>query len=424
MIIVLIVLFVLFALGVPIAYTLGLTGVVAILTVGTIKMEIIPLTMFNGAQSYTLIAIPLFMLMGEIMNKSSISTRLIDFACALVGFVRGGLGMAAILTGTVMAAISGSAVADAAALGSILIPQMEKKGYGKPFATATVSAAATLASMIPPSINMILYAVIAGVSISQLFIAGVIPGLLIALLFMVVVWFFAKKVGVQADAKPNFGEIGRTFAKAFWGLLLPIVVVGGILGGFFTPTEAGAIGVVYALFLGAIVYREFSMQDFFASLIGATKQTAIVILMVSTSSLLGWYISQQMIPQQLAEFMLGISSSKYVVLAMSVIILLIAGMFLQASPLIVMLIPIVAPLVGSVGIDLVVFGVIACIALCIGQISPPVASVLMTTTGIAQIGMEKIILWILPMIGVMLLVLILVAVFPEVALWLPRVLNV
>lgn len=199
--IVVLILFALFAIGVPIAYTLGLTGVAAMLLAGGIKLEVVPLMMFSGANAYTLVAILLFMLMGEIMNRSSISTRLIDFACAIVGFIRGGLGMATILTGTVMAAISGSATADAAALGSILIPQMEKKGYSKLFAASTVSAAATLASMIPPSINMILYAVIAGCSISSLFIAGIIPGLLMSGSFIVLVYVFAKKEGLVAEGK-------------------------------------------------------------------------------------------------------------------------------------------------------------------------------------------------------------------------------
>lgn len=422
--IVVLILFALFAIGVPIAYTLGLTGVAAILLAGGIKLEVVPLMMFNGANTYTLVAIPLFMLMGEIMNRSSISSRLIDFACSIVGFVRGGLGMATIMTGTVMAAISGSATADAAALGSILIPQMEKKGYSKPFAAATVSAAATLASMIPPSINMILYAVIAGCSISALFVAGIIPGLLMSATFIFLVWIFAKKEGLMAEGRLNVSEICRTFKHAILGLLLPIIVVGGILFGFFTPTEAGAVGVAYSLLIGVFVYREFRIKDIIPSLKGAARQTAVVVIMVGTSSILGWFISQQRIPQTLAETMLGISNNPYVIMFMAVIIILIAGMFLQATPLIVMILPILTPMVGSVGWDLVQFGVIACIALCIGQISPPVASVLMTTMGIAQIGVDKLLPYILPVIGMMIIVLTVVVIFPQLALWLPNIMAI
>lgn len=419
--IVVIILFALFAVGVPIAYTLGLTGIFAMYMVGGTSLAVVPMMMFSGANAYTLVAIPLFMLMGEIMNKSGISNRLIDFASSIIGFIRGGLGIATVMTGTVMAAISGSATADAAALGSILIPQMEKRGYKKGFAASIVSSGATLASMIPPSINMILYAVIAGCSISQLFIAGVIPGLIMSGSFMLLVYFFARKEGMTPEGKFQLHLVGKAFWRAIWGLVLPIIVIGGILLGYFTPTEAGAIGVVYSLLVGMFVYREFKVVDLVPCLKGAARQTSIVMLMVATSSILGWFISQQRIPQNLATSMLSISENPYVIMAMAVIVILIAGMFLQASPLIVMILPILTPMVESVGWDLIQFGVIACIALCIGQVSPPVASVLMTTMGIANCNLDKVLPYILPVMGVMLIVLILVVVLPPLALWLPSV---
>lgn len=410
---------ILFALGVPIAYTLGMTGLVAILTVGTIKLEIVPLMVFNGATTYTLVAIPLFILMGQIMNHSSLAVRLIDFASAIVGFIRGGLAMTTVMAGMMMAAISGSSVADAAALGSVLIPQMEKRGYGKSLAVSSVSAAATLAAIIPPSTNLIMYAVIAGVSVTDVFIAGVIPGLCIGLGLMVVIYIFALKMNLpveQAFAIPN---IVKQFKRAGLCLLLPLLVIGGIIFGFFTPTEAGAFGVVYALFLGVVVYRELSFKQLINALKAASRQTSVVLIMVSTSALLGWYVTQQQIPQQLAEFMLGISTNKYIILLMVNILILIAGMFLQAAPLIIMLVPMVAPLVAGVGVNLVQFGVIMGVALCIGQITPPVASVLMTTCGIGEISMEKTLNTLLPMIGVLILVLIIASVLPSFSLWLP-----
>lgn len=410
---------ILFALGVPIAYTLGMTGLVAILTVGTIKLEIVPLMVFNGATTYTLVAIPLFILMGQIMNHSSLAVRLIDFASAIVGFIRGGLAMTTVMAGMMMAAISGSSVADAAALGSVLIPQMEKRGYGKSLAVSSVSAAATLAAIIPPNTNLIMYAVIAGVSVTDVFIAGVIPGLCIGLGLMVVIYIFALKMNLpveQAFAIPN---IVKQFKRAGLCLLLPLLVIGGIIFGFFTPTEAGAFGVVYALFLGAVVYREISFKNLVNALKAASRQTSVVLIMVSTSALLGWYVTQQQIPQQLAEFMLGISTDKYIILLMVNILILIAGMFLQAAPLIIMLVPMVAPLVAGVGVNLVQFGVIMGVALCIGQITPPVASVLMTTCGIGEISMEKTLNTLLPMIGVLILVLIIASVLPSFSLWLP-----
>ncbi|NLP43490.1 MAG: TRAP transporter large permease [Peptococcaceae bacterium] len=410
---------ILFALGVPIAYTLGMTGLVAILTVGTIKLEIVPLMVFNGATTYTLVAIPLFILMGQIMNHSSLAVRLIDFASAIVGFIRGGLAMTTVMAGMMMAAISGSSVADAAALGSVLIPQMEKRGYGKSLAVSSVSAAATLAAIIPPSTNLIMYAVIAGVSVTDVFIAGVIPGVCIGLGLMVVIYIFALKMNLpveQAFAIPN---IVKQFKRAGLCLLLPLLVIGGIIFGFFTPTEAGAFGVVYALSLGVVVYRELSFKQLINALKAASRQTSVVLIMVSTSALLGWYVTQQQIPQQLAEFMLGISTNKYIILLMVNILILIAGMFLQAAPLIIMLVPMVAPLVAGVGVNLVQFGVIMGVALCIGQITPPVASVLMTTCGIGEISMEKTLNTLLPMIGVLILVLIIASVLPSFSLWLP-----
>lgn len=419
--VVVVILFLLFAVGIPIAYTLGLTGIFAMYVVGGTSLAVVPMMMFSGANAYTLVAIPLFMLMGEIMNKSGISNRLIDFASSIIGFIRGGLGIATIMTGTVMAAISGSATADAAALGSILIPQMEKRGYKKGLAASVVSSGATLASMIPPSINMILYAVIAGCSISQLFIAGVIPGLIMSGSFMLMVYIFAKKDGLSSEGKFRLTLVFQSFRRAILGLVLPIIAIGGILFGFFTPTEAGAVGVVYALLLGVFVYREFKVGDIFPCLKGAARQTSIVMLMVATSSILGWFISQQRIPQNLATSMLSVSDNPYIIMAMAVIVILIAGMFLQASPLIVMILPILTPMVESVGWDLIQFGVIACIALCIGQVSPPVASVLMTTMGIANCNLDKVLPYILPIIGVMVLVLILVVLIPPLALWLPSI---
>jgi C4-dicarboxylate transporter DctM subunit len=410
---------ILFALGVPIAYTLGMTGLVAILTVGTIKLEIVPLMVFNGATTYTLVAIPLFILMGQIMNHSSLAVRLIDFASAIVGFIRGGLAMTTVMAGMMMAAISGSSVADAAALGSVLIPQMEKRGYGKSLAVSSVSAAATLAAIIPPSTNLIMYAVIAGVSVTDVFIAGVIPGVCIGLGLMVVIYIFALKMNLPVEETFAIPNIVKQFKRAGLCLLLPLLVIGGIIFGFFTPTEAGAFGVVYALFLGVVVYRELSFKQLINALKAASRQTSVVLIMVSTSALLGWYVTQQQIPQQLAEFMLGISTNKYIILLMVNILILIAGMFLQAAPLIIMLVPMVAPLVAGVGVNLVQFGVIMGVALCIGQITPPVASVLMTTCGIGEISMEKTLNTLLPMIGVLILVLIIASVLPSFSLWLP-----
>jgi len=413
---------ILFAIGVPIAYTLGAVGLLAILSVGSIKLEVIPLMVFNGAQSYTLIAIPLFILMGQIMNRSSISRRLIDFASSIVGFIKGGLGMATILAGMAMAAISGSSVADAAALGSVLIPQMDKRGYGRDFAASIISSAATIAQIIPPSITMILYAVIAGVSISELFIAGIIPGILVGLGLMIVIYWYAVKMKLPIIAKFSLEKLIQAFKYAFWGLMLPFIVIGGILGGFFTPTEAGAVGVFYALLLSMFIYKEFSLKDLVKALTGTAKQTAIVIIMVGTSALLGWYLGQQQIPQKIADAILNFSTNKYILLLLVNALILVGGMFLHGTPLVIMLVPMVVPLVQIVGVDLIQFGIITCISIAIGQITPPVASVLMTTCGIAEISMNKVLKSLVPMILVLVVVLLLVSFIPGLSLMLPNLL--
>lgn len=413
---------ILFMVGIPIAYTLGIVGTIAMLSTGTIDLQVVPLTLFDGAMSYTLIAIPLFIMMGQIMNRSSIATRLIDFAAALVGFIKGGLGMATVVTGMCMAAISGSSVADAAALGSVLIPQMDERGYGKGFAVSIVSAAATIAQIIPPSITMILYGVIAGVSISDLFIAGLVPGILVGLGLMLVVYWNAVKMKLPIEGRFQVGHLLKAFKRAFFGLLLAVVIIGGILWGFFTPTEAGAAGVLYALCLSMLVYKEFTVKDVVKALSGTAKQTAIVILMVGTSAVLSWYLGQQMIPQNLAKLILGLSSNVYIVLILVNVLLFIGGMFLHGTPLIIMLVPILAPLVKSVGVDLVQFGIVCCISISIGQITPPVASVLMVTASTGNISIDKVVKPLMPMIFAMVVVLLLVSFIPAVSLWLPNAL--
>src|SRR5690625_2639635 len=412
---------VLFLIGVPIAFTLGVLGLFTIGLSGR-SLEVVPLMVFDGSLSYTLIAIPLFILLRQIMSLSSISTRLIDFASSLVGFIRGGLGMTTVFTGMGMASISGSSVADAAALGSILIPEMDKRGYGKNFSTSIVSASATIAQIIPPSITMILYAVIAGVSVSELFIAGIIPGIIIGIGLMVVIYWYALSNNLQVYARFNWKSLRNSFRRAIFGLILPVIVIGGILGGFFTPTEAGAIGVLYSVLL-TIFYGEFTILNLIKALTLSAKQTSIVVIMVGTSALLGYFLARQRIPQEVAELILNFSTNKYIVLFLVSALLLIGGMFLHGTPLIIMLIPIVAPLVQSVDVNLVQFGVIACICIAIGQITPPVASVLIVTSSIAEINIGGSLLRSLtPMLIVFLIVLCIVAVFPMISLWLPKVL--
>jgi len=420
--IIIIAMIVFFFIGVPIAFTLGAVGILAIYINESAKIAIAPLMIFNGSEVYSLIAIPLFILMGELMHRSSLANKIIDFAGSLVGFVKGGLGMATIVAGMGMAAISGSSVADAAALGSVMIPQMEKHGYSKPISVAIVSVGATIAQIIPPSITFILYGVIAGVSIGRLFIAGFLPGIIMGVFLMLVIYRIAIKNNLPIISSFNFKRIFVTFKDAFLSLLLPIIVIGGILGGFFTPTEAGAAGVTYALLLSMLIYREINFRALIDALRITAKRSAIVLLMVGASALLGWFLVSEQIPLKIANLILSISESKFVIILLMDLLLLIAGMFLHGTPLIIIFVPITVPIAKMIGLDLIQFGIMFAFCISIGQVTPPVASVLMTTSAIGEIDVDKIVPCLMPLLLAMILVLLLVSFMSGISTFLPNLL--
>ncbi len=372
-------------LNVPIAVSLGVVAVVAMLaTHGLESLPNLPIVAYNGATNFPLLAIPLFILAGAIMNASGISQRLIAFASALFGWIRGGLSHVSIGASLFFAEISGSAVADVAALGSILIPGMKSKGYPAPFAAAVMSSAATLAVIIPPSIPMILYAVMAETSVVQLFVAGIVPGILGGLGLMAMASWFARRYDLPREAAFSWGRVGRTAREALWAFLLPIIILGGIFGGFVTATEGAALAVVAALVVGLVVYRELDLRALRKAIVEGGVQTAVVMLLVATSALLGTYLTEVQAPQQLAKAAAELTSNKWVVLALLNLLFLLLGMFLHSAAAIILVVPVVMPLVRAVGIDPVHFGLIVTINLGIGQQTPPVASVLMVASSIAK----------------------------------------
>ncbi len=400
-------------LNVPIAVALGAVALAAIwLVQGTAALPNLPIVIYNAATNFPLLAIPLFILAGAIMNASGISTRLIAFASALLGFIRGGLAMVSIGASLFFAEISGSAVADVAALGSITIPAMKNKGYPPALAAAVMSSAATLAVIIPPSIPMILYAVMAETSVVQLFVAGIVPGIIGGLGLMAVAYWFARRYDLPIEQEFRWSEVRRTAREALWAFTLPMIILGGIFGGIVTATEGAALAVVAALFIGLVVYRELDLAHLRAAVIEGGSQTAVVMLLVATSALLGVYLTEVQAPQKLAQTVTELTSSKWAVLAMLNLLFLLLGMFLHSAAAIILVVPVVMPLVNAAGIDPVHFGLIVTINLGIGQQTPPVASVLMVACSIAKESVWAVTKTNVWFIGVLIAVLLMVTYAP------------
>ncbi|MEM7222205.1 MAG: TRAP transporter large permease [Pseudomonadota bacterium] len=384
-------LFALILINVPIAVALGVVAVVAMVaTQGTAILPNVALVMFDGATKFPLLAIPMFILAGAIMNASGISQRLIAFASALLGFVRGGLAIVNIGVSMFFAEISGSAVADVAATGSILIPAMKKRGYPKAFAAAVTSSSATLAVIIPPSIPMILYGVMSDSSVVQLFVAGIIPGVLGGFGLMVVSYWMARRQNWPVEEIFELSRLWTTLKEAAWALVLPVVILGGIFSGLVTATEGGGLAVVAALFVGGVVYRALNWRFLKHAMIEGAQQTAIVMLLVASSALVGVYLTEQQVPQRLAAEILAFTDNRYAVLALLNVFFLIIGLFLHSAAAIILVVPIVIPLITAVGIDPVHFGLVVTLNLGIGQQTPPVASVLITSCSIAKANIWEV----------------------------------
>jgi tripartite ATP-independent transporter DctM subunit len=404
-------------IDVPIAVALGLVAMVAmIITQGLSSLPNLPVVLYNGATNFPLIAIPLFILAGAIMNASGISQRLIAFASALLGFIRGGLAMVSIGTSLFFAEISGSAVADVSALGSILIPAMKSKGYPAPLAAAIMSSAATLAVIIPPSIPMILYAVMAETSVVKLFVAGIVPGALGGLGLMGMAYWFAVRYNLPVEEKLQWGRLKSTFRDAFWAFTLPMIILGAIFGGIVTATEGAALAVLAALFIGLVVYRELNIAQLRAAMIEGGVQTAVVMLLVASSALLGSYLTEVQAPQKLAHAVAELTTNKWAVLALLNLLFLLLGMFLHSAAAIILVVPVVMPLVRAVGIDPVHFGLIVTVNLGIGQQTPPVASVLMVACSIAKASVWEVTRVNIWFIAILLTVLLLVTYVPATGL--------
>jgi C4-dicarboxylate transporter, DctM subunit len=358
----------------------------------------------------------MFILAGALMNASSISIRLFAFASALLGFVRGGLAMVNIGVSMFFSEISGSAVAGVAATAPVLIPAMHRRGYPKDFTAAVTSSSATLAIILPPSIPMILYGVMAEVSIVQLFVAGIVPGLITGFAMMGLSYYFARRYNWPVEEVFNLCRVWTTFKDAFFALLLPIIILGGIFGGIVTATEGGALAVLAALIIGGLIYRDLDFRFLYGAITDGAKQTAVVMLLVAASALVGVYLTEMRLPQQLASAILALTENRYAILALLNIFFLVIGLFLHSAAAIILVVPVVMPLIAAAGIDPIHFGVVLCLNLSIGQQTPPVASVLVTTCAIAKADIWEVTRANLPFIYLLIGVLLLCTYVPSIPL--------
>lgn len=396
--------FALVLINVPVAVELGVVAVATIwIAQGFYMLPNAALVMFQGATDFPLLAVPLFILAGGIMNASTISRRLINLASAMLGFIRGGLAMVTVGASMFFAEISGSAVAGVAALGTLLIPAMKSRGYSKEFAAAISSSSASLAIIIPPSIPMILYAAMAEESVVKMFVAGFIPGLLGGLGLMAMCYYYAWKYDFPVEQRFSIARLVPALKEASWALMLPVIILGGIFGGFVTATEGAALAVCAALFISVFLYRDINLKSLYRALVDSALQTAVVMLLVAASALVGVFLTESQLPQTLAKSIVGITSNPYMVLLLLNIFFLILGMFLHSAAAIILTVPIVMPLVHQVGIDPIHFGLVLTLNLAIGQQTPPVASVLIAACSIAKADIWETTKANLGFIGVLLL---------------------
>lgn len=404
------------AIGVPIAYTLILVAVSLLVAIDNFDATLIAQSVVFGANSFTLLAIPFFILAGEIMGYGGISKRIVNFVACLVGHVRGGLGYVVIIASTIFAGLSGSAVADAAALGAILIPMMVAMGYDKALSTALICAASMIAPIIPPSIPFILYGVAGQVSIGKLFMAGIVPGLILSGALMAFWYFMSTRNNFPVGKKATGPEMLRALKDAIFALFMPVIIVGGIRFGVFTPTEAGCVAVMYALFISVFIYKEMKISDIAHVLVATAKTTGMVLLVAATATSAAWVVTTAGVPMMIAEALSGFASSPLALMLIINAFLILLGMVMDLVPAMLIFAPIFVPLVKSVGIDPVYFGVIMTLNLVIGLITPPVGTVLYVGCGVAKIGMGELVKKLWPLLLVELAVLLLLIVVPAITI--------
>lgn len=412
-----------FLINIPIAIALGLASLTFLVIATDIPLTLIPQRMFTGIDSFVLLAVPLFILAGELMGKGGISRRLINFAQSLVGWMTGGLSMVTIVTSMFFAGISGSAVADCAAVGSVMIPEQVRKGYAKDYSAALSACSGTIGTMIPPSVPMIFAGILSGTSISALFAGGIIPGILMGFSLMIVAYVICRRRGYAPGSKVSPKEVFKTFLDAGLSLLLPIVILGGIIFGIVTPTEAGAIAVIYSLILSMVVYRDIKISMLPKILIDVAVLTGVVLFILGTANIFGWLLARYQVPQMIAELFLNISGSALTFMIAINILFLIIGTFMETAAALIIFIPVLMPVVNLLGIDPVYFGVVAVVNLSIGMATPPLGVNIFVACSIARLSISQVAKALIPFLLAMIFVLGVITYFPDLILAVPKSLN-
>lgn len=410
-------------LNVPIALSLGVASVVAMVKIG-LPMDMFPMQVYANIGKFALLAIPFFILAGNTMEKAGISEKLIDLANKYVGHRRGGLAIVAVITSCFFAAISGSGPATVAALGVIIIPAMTKAGYGKSMSSALMATSGAIGIIIPPSIAFVVYGAVAGVSIGKIFVAGIVPGLLMGAALIIVSLLLARKMDLEEQEKATKEEKRAALKDAFWGLMMPVIILGGIYGGIFTPTEAAAVAAVYGIIVGMFVYKKITMKDLYKLLVDSAVGSAVVMFIIATAGFFAWFITTQGIAQMASDFLLQVSGNKYVFLLLLNIILLIAGCFVDATSALYIFTPIMLPVAVALGYDPIALGVVMTMNLAIGQVTPPVGVNLFVACGISKIGITDISKAVIPFILASLVVLLLLTYVPGIITFLPNLIGI
>jgi C4-dicarboxylate transporter DctM subunit len=405
---------------VPIAFAMLLSGVVAIAGLGGVSLLIVPQRLYLSLNSFTLMAVPFFILAGLLMNAGGITKRLVNLSSALIGHFRGGLAQVNILTSMLFAGISGSASADAAAIGAVMIPAMTEDGYDKPFSVGVTASSACIGPIIPPSIVMVIYGSLTNLSIAALFIAGIIPGIMIGLSLMLVVWLYARKRGYRSSDKASLQRIMTCLKEASWGLFTPIIILGGILSGAFTATEAGVVACVYSFIVGVFIYRELKFKQLRAIIINAAVTTSVAVLILAGASIFGWVLAFEQFSTMLVNFLSAITSNPQVVYILLAALLFVVGLFIEGLAATIIFIPALTPIAAQMGYDPIHFALVVIITVLIGTVTPPVGLQLYIACAVAKISISKATVW--AFVGAMVCVLLLVIYFPPLTTYLPKLL--